>query len=318
MIFRHATIRLTVAFTAVQLLLFAAFALGVYIFVTGTFDFDSAEHAGEAAVNTAEQGFTTLRNGLIVSYAALLLVVPAVSYVMARLALRPVKRSYDRQERFVDGASHELRTPLSIIQGELELVTTRKRTVAEYEQAIAIVLEEIGTLTDLTNDLLLLSHSAGRYPRAEMVTCSLNDLVVEAAKRKNSPRGPESAQLTVDLGRAASVTVARPLMLRAIINLIDNALKFTPKSGTISVRTEIIDGNPVVTVADTGIGMDAHAAAHATDRFWRADDARTRPGHGVGLALVSQIMEAHGGGIEITSARGEGTVVRLVVLGNRA
>jgi signal transduction histidine kinase len=317
-IFRHATIRLTVAFTAVQLLLFAAFALGVYIFVTGTFDFDSAEHAGEAAVNTAEQGFTTLRNGLIVSYAALLLVVPAVSYVMARLALRPVKRSYERQERFVDGASHELRTPLSIIQGELELVTTRKRTVAEYEQAIAIVLEEIGTLTDLTNDLLLLSHSAGRYPRAEMVTCSVNDLVVEAAKRKNSPRGPESAQLTVDLGRVASVTVARPLMLRAIINLIDNALKFTPKSGTISVRTEIIDGNPVVTVADTGIGMDAHAAAHATDRFWRADDARTRPGHGVGLALVSQIMEAHGGGIEITSARGVGTVVRLIVLGNRA
>ena len=318
MIFRRATIRLTVAFTAVQLLLFAAFAVGVYIFVTGTFDFDSAEHDGEAAVSTAEQGFAALRNGLIVSYAALLLIVPAVSYVMARLALRPVKLSYERQERFVDGASHELRTPLSIIQGELELVTSRTRTVAEYEQAIAIALEEIGSLTHLTDDLLLLSHSAGRYPRAEIVTCSLNDLVVEAAKRRNSPRGPESAQLTVDLGRAASVSVARPLMLRAIINLIDNALKFTPQSGTINVRTEIIGGTPVVSVADTGIGMDPHATAHATDRFWRADDARTRPGHGVGLALVSQIMDAHDGGIEITSATGVGTVVRLVFSGDRA
>jgi signal transduction histidine kinase len=317
-IFRRATIRLMVAFTAAQLLLFAAFALGVYIFVTGTFDFDSAQHDGEAAVNTAEQGFATLRNGLIISYAALLLIVPVVSYVMARLALLPVKLSYERQERFVDGASHELRTPLSIIQGELELVTSRTRTVAEYEQAITIALEEIGSLTDLTNDLLLLSHSAGRYPRAEMVTCSLNDLVVEAAKRKNSPRGPESAQLTVDLGRAASVTVARPLMLRAIINLIDNALKFTPQSGTINVRTEIVNGTPVVSVADTGIGMNAHATAHATDRFWRADDARTRPGHGVGLALVSQIIKAHGGGIEITSATGAGTVVRLVFSGSRA
>ncbi|MGV8865162.1 MAG: sensor histidine kinase [Pseudomonas sp.] len=312
MIFTRATIRLTAAFATVQLALFAAFAIGVYVFVTGAFDFDAVENDSEAAINAAEQGFATLRNGLIVSYCVLVLIVPAVSYLMARLVLQPIRRSYDRQIKFVDGASHELRTPLSIIQGELELAISTKRAVTDYEAAITIALEEIEGLTDLTNDLLLLSQSDGFYPRSAMISCSLNDLVEEAVARQTASRGMGDPVLTIAAGTPASATISRSLIMRAVINLIDNGLKFTPGGGIVTVQTERINGYPAITVTDTGIGMAPHAISHSTDRFWRAEEARTRPGHGLGLALVQQIMNAHAGTFTITSTPGVGTVARLV------
>jgi signal transduction histidine kinase len=255
---------------------------------------------------------------LVTSYAVLFVIVPITSYLMARAALRPIRLSYERQERFVDGASHELRTPLSIIQGELELVTSRTRSVAEYENAIAISLEEIESLTQLTNDLLLLSHSEGRYPNSAMTTFALNELVLEATKQENSPRRPDGPPLAVTLGRPTMVTASRSLVLRAIVNIVDNALKFTPAGGEVTVTTDLVNGDPAITVTDTGIGMSRKGIAHASDRFWRADEARSRPGHGVGLALVRQIMDAHGGTLTITSTEGVGTTAQLVFPRRRA
>jgi signal transduction histidine kinase len=310
-IFTRATIRLTVAFAAVQLVLFAAFAIGVYAFVTGTFDFDAAETDSDGAVNVAERGFDTLRTGLIVSYAALIVVVPVASYFMARAALMPIRLSYERQQRFVDGASHELRTPLSIIQGELELVVRKQRTIAEYEDAIDIALQEIDGLTRLSDDLLVIAQSDGPFPLS-LEARSLNSLVTEAAHHADASQRSDHPALTVALGADAAVMVSPSLAVRAIVNIIDNAVKFTPAGGMVIVGTGLLNGDPAVTVTDTGMGMDADATAHATERFWRAAEARSRPGHGVGLALVRQVMDAHGGTLTITSTVGRGTVARLV------
>lgn len=309
MIIQRATLRLTIAFAAVQLTLFAVFAIAVYIFVTGTFDFDSA--TTESGLDTAERGFATLRTGLLIGYCALLVVVPVASYWMARTALVPIKRGYARQEQFVDGASHELRTPLSIMQGELELVTSRERTPGEYEASIGLSLEAIDDLSHLTNDLLLLAQTEGRYPVGAANQVALNALVFDAAGRQNVTRGPNSPTLVVSVGQNSTVMASRPLMLRVITNIVDNAAKFTRGSGTVTITTGRINGAPVVTVIDTGIGMSNDDISHAFDRFWRADNARNRPGHGIGLSLVRQIMEAHGGRVTISSALEVGTEVRL-------
>ncbi|MEC5155579.1 signal transduction histidine kinase [Cryobacterium sp. CAN_C3] len=312
--FRRAIVRLTMTYTAVQLVLFAAFAVGIYIFVTGTFDFDAAESDGAGALNAAEQGFANLRTALIVLYAALLVLIPAASYGMARAALAPLQKSYELQQRFVDGASHEMRSPLSVIQGELELALLSTRTPAEYEQAMQNALSAVDGLTRLTNDLLLLSRGAGTELDHTFELVDVNDLVRHdiAARAVNQA---DAARLTTDIGEEAVVFGSPALLARALGNIIDNALKFTPdtENGTVSVATRANNGTCTITVRDTGIGMRDEEIKHAFERLWRSDQARSHPGHGLGLGVVRQIVQAHAGRISLTSRVGLGTTVTLTL-----
>ncbi|MDJ0337957.1 HAMP domain-containing sensor histidine kinase [Cryobacterium sp. PH31-O1] len=308
--FRRALVRLTVTYTVVQLLLFAAFAVGIYIFVTGTFDIDAAESDGAGALNAAEQGFANLRTGLLVLYAVLLVLIPLASYLMARTALAPLQRNYELQQRFVDGASHEMRSPLSIIQGELELALLATRTPAEYERATQTALDAVDGLTRLTNDLLLLSRGTGVELKKTYELVDLNDLVRHDVDARSSSR-EDAARLHVHLGQPTVVFGSPALLARAVANIVDNALKFTPPSGVVNVRTDIQNGTCSITVQDTGIGMDDGDLQHAFDRFWRSDQARSRPGHGLGLSLVRQITQAHDGRITLTSKPGLGTTATL-------
>ena len=308
MIFRGAILRLTVTYTVVQLLLFGAFALGIYAFVTGTFDFDVPELAGEAFIASAEQGFALLRNGLLVGYAALVVVLPISSYLMARSALSPVRRSYELQQRFVDGASHEFRSPLSVIQGELELALSRSRTPAQYRAAMTAALESVEGLTRLTNDLLLLTREDADELEATFEPISLNEIAHKVARSHGA-----SARITVTESRAVVVDAASELLTRALTNLVDNAAKFTDDSDTIEIIVSGTGRIAAIQVADDGIGMSDVESAHAFDRFWRAQDARTTPGFGLGLPLVKQIISAHNGKVSITSALGYGTTVTLTL-----
>lgn len=307
MIFRRALIRLTVTYTLVQLALFGAFAIGIYLFVTGTFDFDVPDLAGEAFIASAEQGFALLRNGLMVGYAVLVIVIPVSSYLMARAALAPIRRSYELQQRFVDGASHEFRSPLSIIQGELELALSRSRTPAQYRVAMTRALESAEDLTHLTNDLLLLTRGGAGELEATFAPVSVNELTHMAAQAQ----GRAAARVTVAETREVLVNCSRGLLARAITNLVDNAVKFTHESGRVEVSVSSTGRVAHIMVTDDGIGMTDAEAAHAFDRFWRAQDARSTPGFGLGLPLVEQIMIAHHGKASITSTAGAGTTVIL-------
>ena len=309
MIFRRALIRLTLAYTAAQLLLFGAFALGIYAYVTSTFDFDAAQHEGEGSVALAEQGFANLRVGLIVGYAILIIVLPVSSFLMARAALEPIRRSYDLQKRFVDAASHEFRTPLSVIQGELELALTRSRTVAQYRTAIAHALTASSRLIDLTNDLLLLTRANAPALEATFESISLGALVERALHDHPTHR----SRITVIHSAPVTVWGSPELLARAVSNVIDNAVKFTPAPGRISITLASAGRLAHLTVTDEGIGMTPEELTHAFDRFWRAEEARTVRGFGLGLALVQQIFGAHRGKVSITSTPGIGTTVIMTL-----
>ncbi|CAN5344467.1 hypothetical protein BH11ACT4_BH11ACT4_15930 [soil metagenome] len=309
MIFRRALVRLTITYTILQLLLFGAFAVGVYIFVTGAFDFDAAQHEGEASVNAAEQGFANLRVGLLIGYVILVILLPISSYLMARSALAPVRRSYELQQRFVDGASHEFRSPLSVIQGELELALSRPRTQAEYRAAIFTALTAAEGLTRLTNDLLLLTRESSDELEATFEPVSLNDLAhkVAAAAAENNVR--------VGVVETRSVTVmgSVELLTRALTNLVDNSGKFTDADGRIDIVVAVHGRLAQLQVVDNGVGMTDAESSHAFDRFWRAQDARATPGFGLGLPLVQQIALAHHGKVTIDSLPGTGTTVTLTL-----
>lgn len=309
MIFRRALIRLTLTYTLLQLLLFGIFAIGVYSFVTGAFDFDAAELDGQAALSAAEEGFANLRVGLITGYAILVILLPISSYLMARGALAPVRRSYELQQRFVDGASHEFRSPLSVIQGELELALSRSRTPAEYRAAITRALAAAEGLTRLTNDLLLLTRESADELEATFEPVSLNELAHKVAQA----HGGAATRITVIETRTVIVHGSPELLSRALSNLVDNAVKFTGESGSIEIAVSVTGRIAQVLVADDGLGMTSAESARAFDRFWRAQDARSTPGFGLGLPLVQQIIAAHHGKVSIASASGAGTTVTLTL-----
>lgn len=305
MIFRRALIRLTLTYTIVQLLLFGAFAIGIYTFVTGAFDFDAPPLESAGTVD-AEQSFATLRTGLIAGYAILVILLPISSYLMARGALTPIRRSYELQQRFVDGASHEFRSPLSVIQGELELALARSRTPAQYRSAMTKALNAAEGLTRLTNDLLLLTRDNSDELEATFEPVSLNEIASTVARATG-------ANVTVVETRPVLVNGSAELLARAVTNLVDNAVKFTDGTATITISITTNGKAAHLAVADTGAGMSQAEAAHAFDRFWRASESRNTPGFGLGLPLVQQIITAHHGKATIISAPGAGTTVTLTL-----
>ena len=314
MIFRRATIRLTVAYTVIQLAIFAIFAIGVYTFVTGTFDFDAAESDGEGAVNAAEQGFALLRTALIIFYACLLVVIPLSSWLMARSALRPIRASFERQQQFVDGASHEMRTPLSVIQGELELALTRSRTPAEYQAAITVALTATDGIIRLTDDLLKLSRTSKEELSDSFTLIDLNQILPELADAAATSGRRADIHVTLHTGRPLLVRGSAELLSRAVGNVLDNALKFSRPGGTVTLSTSSSDNSAaVIRVEDDGIGMTPAELSHAFDRFWRAEASRTTPGHGLGLALTRQIIQAHDVTITLESQPGRGSTVTLKI-----
>ena len=312
MIVRRTVLRLTVTYTAIQLGLYALVAIAVYAFVTGTFDYDSVRGDGVAAVSGVDAGFAHLRTGLALCFAVLAVVVPFLSYAMARRALRPLQASYAAQQRFVDDASHEFRTPLSILQAEIELALSRPRTPAEYVHVLDGALDEVAGLTTLTGDLLLLARGSSAELSDAFEVLSLAS-VARAALARSRQTGPEQPTLTLEVSDDVLVTGSHELLTRAVGNLIDNAIRHTPTTGTITVTLSHSPETATIRVTDTGSGMSPHEKRRAFDRFWRADEARAQPGHGLGLPLVQQIATAHRGHATLTDTPGGGTTVSLVL-----
>lgn len=311
MILRRAVLRLTMMFTAVQLAAYAALSVGIYTFVTGTFDYDAARTDGEAAVNGAEAGFAHLRGGLVLFFLVQTALAPALSYLMARRALRPVRANLDAHQRFVDSASHEFRTPLSILQADMELTLSRPRSRHEYERTLHDALAEVTSLTRLTADLLVLARNRPDELAELMEPVDLAAVAQDASSPAR--RAGPHADVRIEATRDVQVPGSRELLTRAVANLIDNALRHTPATGAVRITVDGHAAVATVTVADTGSGIPATARQQAFEPFWRGEDAASYPGHGLGLSIVAQIVAAHRGHVVITDTDGGGTTVVLTL-----
>jgi signal transduction histidine kinase len=305
MIFRRAALKLTISFAVVQLVLFAGFALGVYAYVTAAFDFDSVDGDGEIA--TAENGFATLRVGLLLAYAVLVLVIPLTSYALAALALRPIRAGYEAQQRFVDDASHEVRTPLSALQAQLELGLARRRTVAEYRQVMTRSLGAVARLDRMLAEMLMLTRSDRDLAR-DRAPVDLAAVLADVVEQF-----PEDVRARVDASPASGIVVqgSSAMIGRAVSNLLSNAARYSPPDSRIRIRITQRGGRGRLEVADDGIGMSQRERRRAFDRFWRADSSRAVEGSGLGLSIVQEIVRLHHGRVRVVSKSGAGTTVRL-------
>ena len=218
-----------------------------------------------------------------------------------------LERSDDQQRQLVLDASHELRTPLTSLRTNTEIMRKVDALDAETrEQIIADMLTQIGELTTLIRDLTELAR--GESQVAPATRFRLDELVDELVAIDATHGRTRSIEITSDLAECW-VNAHRERLSRAIGNLLDNAIKWSPDGGTVHVTVEA----GVITVADQGPGVAPEDMPKIFDRFYRAPAARSLPGSGLGLAIVAQVASEEGGSVAVAAADGGGTLMRLEI-----
>jgi heavy metal sensor kinase len=250
----------------------------------------------------------TLRLPVLQSGDALERLSLALNNMLARL-----RDSVLTSRRFLADASHELRTPLTIIKGELQEVSrTTTLSSGEMRERVGSVLEEVDRLEHLVSGLLALSRLDAGEARREWRTFDLAALARTTAEQMRLMAEDRGLNLEIDT-TAAAVCGEAERIKQVIVNLLGNAIRFTPPGGTVALRVlDAADGS-VLEVRDTGVGIPAAALPKVFDRFFRVDEARSREdgGAGLGLSIVRAICVGHGAEIAVESREGHGSCFRV-------
>ena len=221
--------------------------------------------------------------------------------------------SFQHISRFSADVSHELRTPLTILRGELESLTQYEQLSPATLEVVGSALEEIGRLTQIVNQLLEISRLEAGQATKEVAVVSLGELAISTAEQMRLLADEKSIHLEYLVSSQVAVEGNASLLKEVVVNLLDNAIKYTPDGGSVELLVESKGSKAVLEVRDTGIGIPADALPHLCERFYRADKARSRHsgGAGLGLSIVKSICTAQGGELSIFSSEGEGTRVRI-------
>jgi heavy metal sensor kinase len=226
-----------------------------------------------------------------------------------------LESSFDQLRRFTADASHELRTPLSVIRGIGEMGLKETRTPAEYKEALGSMLEEVDRLTTLVDTLLRLSHGDAGTVHLSPESVDLGQLARDVVSSLAILAEERNQRVRVDAAEEISVTADRLVLREALTNVIDNAIKYSPRSSAIDIRVYSEGGRAIVAVADDGPGIAPQHRERIFDRFFRVDEARSRDGGGtgLGLAIARWAVKANGGRISVDSRPSGGSIFRIVV-----
>ncbi|HEX2490165.1 MAG TPA: heavy metal sensor histidine kinase [Blastocatellia bacterium] len=229
--------------------------------------------------------------------------------------LARIKSSFDGMRQFTADASHELRTPLAIIRGEADVALSQDREPDEYRETLAIIQDEARLLSGIVEDMLALARADAGKRRLRQEEFYFNDLIEECVHSARALASNKNLSLNFESSDDTAFRGDEDLLRRMVVNLLDNAIKYTPDGGSISVKLWREDGRIKLCVTDNGIGIPAEAAARVFERFYRVDKARSRAegGSGLGLPIVKWIAEAHHGSVSLESApeRGSSFTVSL-------
>jgi heavy metal sensor kinase len=232
--------------------------------------------------------------------------VTVLNDMLARL-----ERSFTAVRHFSADAAHELRTPLTILKGEIEVALRSSPTAEEYRRVLASCLEEVDRLSALVEDLLFLARSDSGALSRPTTLVNLAEVLDEVAPALLALA--EAAQVCFSTAPSPALWVrgTAPLLFRLLFNLGENAIKYTPAGGRVTVSLRPHEHRAVLEVADTGPGIPPEERARIFDRFYRGDRARSRGGTGFGLAIVRSIVLLHDGQISVESRAGHGSCFRV-------
>jgi heavy metal sensor kinase len=225
-----------------------------------------------------------------------------------------IEASVKRITQFTADASHDLRTPLALIRTSAELALRRPRSESEYRETLARILSTSEETTELIEQLLLLARADANVAQMKLEPTALFPVVQAVAQKANvlaAGKGLSFSQSVVPSTRALIANQAA--LERLFLTVLDNAIKYTAPGGRVSLGVRLEDSESFIEVADTGIGITEKDLPHVFERFYRADQARSRETHGsgLGLSIAKWIAEIHNGSIDLESKAGQGTRVTI-------
>jgi heavy metal sensor kinase len=231
-----------------------------------------------------------------------------LSEALNRMITR-LNESFDYTRRFLADASHELRTPLTVIRGELENAVGAPGLPAATRDGIGSVLEEVDRLARIVEGLFALSRLDAGEAQAERVRFDLGELAMTTTEQMCLLAEDKGVALSRAISGGVTVEGDRARLKQVVVNLLDNAIKYTPAGGTVTVAVRATDGKAWMGVTDNGMGIPADALPHLFERFYRVDKARSREqgGAGLGLSIVKAICDAHGGKVRVESQPDRGS-----------
>ncbi len=235
------------------------------------------------------------------------------SFFLANRAMLPIKNAWQQQKDFLSDVSHELRTPLAIIQTNLEIVRQKPCvTVAAQDKWLENIQTECVSMAKMVDSLLFLARSDAQQQQLLKTRFALHGLVLKTVAPFQALAFAKGVTLSVEAEEAVVGYGDEMQIRQAIIILIDNALRHTPSGGRVDVSLTRSGKRAVITVADSGEGIEAAYQEKIFDRFYQVDKARSNGGSaGLGLAIAKCISESHGGGIDVSSVAGNGASFTL-------
>ncbi|HEX4342504.1 MAG TPA: ATP-binding protein [Verrucomicrobiae bacterium] len=221
--------------------------------------------------------------------------------------------AFQNSKRLVADASHDLRTPLTILRGELENFAEDGRLDLESRERAASMLEEVVHLGKIVEQLFTLSRLDAGEAQTEWTRFDLAELAQTTAGQMNLLAEDKGISISCDASAPLLVEGNRVRLKQVVVNLLDNAVKYTPPHGAIRLRVHRANGHAVLEVEDSGIGIPPDALPHVFERFYRVDQARSADSEsaGLGLSIVKSICTAHGAEVEAQSAVGAGSCFRV-------
>jgi heavy metal sensor kinase len=247
------------------------------------------------------------------------LFVPKDEDEIARLArafnelLDRLESAHGTQQRFLADASHELRTPLTVLRGEIEVALRRERPADEYREVLESSREEIERLARLTENLLSLARSDAGEGLVTREAVDLAALCVRVREAMSGMAEQKRMKLTVEASEAVFVNGDAGALERVCLNLVENAIRYSPAGENVTLQVVNENGEAVLSVSDTGPGIGAEHLPHLFERLYRVDKARSREqgGAGLGLAIVEALVKAHGGSVSVSGVVGQGTTFTI-------
>jgi len=224
--------------------------------------------------------------------------------------------TFSIQQRFVANASHELRSPLTSIIGEIEVARKKERSYDEYIKVLDSIHQDALTLNDLITGLLNLAEAESEKIHEVLKPVRVDEIAIEASMQieKKYPGSKVKFNYLTELedGDYFIIQANRPLLLNVFANVIDNAIKFSPKNPVIELSLEASESRIVFSIKDSGIGIPQNEIGNIYDPFYRAKDAISYQGYGIGLSLVKRVLSIMQGEIQINSVYGDGTTVSII------
>jgi len=212
-----------------------------------------------------------------------------------------------------DNIAHDLRSPITRIRGNAEVTLTTGKSLNEYEAMAASTVEECDRLLDMINTMLMISKTEAGVDRLAREEIDLGSLVRKACELFEPTAEDKGVSLSCDVQNESHLAGDTRMIQRMLSNLLDNAIKYTPSGGAISISVSENDGQVAVSIRDTGIGLSPSDLPRIFERFYRCDQSRSQAGIGLGLSLARAVARAHGGDITVVSAPNQGSTFTVTL-----